>query len=67
MKHAFAPWQTGWDSNPRKLLHSYGFQDRYHKPLEHPSILATACIPVNTGEDFSPERRLLRPYFPGRR
>ncbi|CVI16864.1 hypothetical protein AGR1A_Cc30301 [Agrobacterium fabacearum CFBP 5771] len=31
-------WQMGWDSNPRYALTHAGFQDRFLKPLGHPSI-----------------------------
>ena len=31
-------WRRGRDSNPRKLLHFAGFQDRYLQPLGHLSI-----------------------------
>ena len=32
-------WRRGRDSNPRRLLHPNGFQDRRHKPLGHLSKL----------------------------
>ncbi len=31
------PWRMGWDSNPRYAFTHGGFQDRYLKPLGHPS------------------------------
>lgn len=30
-------WRMGWDSNPRNAFTFGGFQDRYLKPLGHPS------------------------------
>ena len=32
-----ADWRRGWDSNPRDPCGPAGFQDRYHRPLGHPS------------------------------
>jgi hypothetical protein len=31
-------WRKGWDSNPRYRCRHDGFQDRFLKPLGHPSI-----------------------------
>ena len=31
-------WRREWDSNPRMLLHTAGFQDRFLKPLGHLSV-----------------------------
>ncbi len=30
-------WRKGWDSNPRCRCRHDGFQDRFFKPLGHPS------------------------------
>ena len=30
-------WRKGWDSNPRYRCRHDGFQDRFHRPLGHPS------------------------------
>jgi hypothetical protein len=32
-------WRKRWDSNPRYAFTHGGFQDRYLKPLGHPSAL----------------------------
>ena len=35
----FQFWRRGWDSNPRSGFPDSGFQDRYIRPLCHPSII----------------------------
>ena len=37
-------WRKGWDSNPRWTCAHAGFQDRFLKPLGHPSCLDRACL-----------------------
>jgi len=36
-------WRMGWDSNPRYGFPHAGFQDRFLKPLGHPSISVNCC------------------------
>src|ERR1019366_8886243 len=50
-------WRKGWDSNPRYHCWHDGFQDRYLRPLGHPSI-KTKCW--RRGRDSNP-RRSFRP------
>lgn len=45
--HDFVGWRMGWDSNPRYGLPHAGFQDRFLKPLGHPSSDRIAvCRPL---------------------
>ena len=37
-------WRKGWDSNPRYHCWHDGFQDRFHRPLGHPSASDPAPI-----------------------